>query len=44
MSQWIWNDVSLEVDMSDIDFVESYEKAFAKMEEEEDNEEETVEE
>lgn len=35
MSQWIWNDVELEVNMSDVDFTERYEKALKKMEEEE---------
>lgn len=35
MSQFIWNDVELEVNMSDIDFVEKYEKALDKMDKEE---------
>jgi hypothetical protein len=35
MSQFIWNGVELEVNMGDIDFTEKYEKAFTKMEKEE---------
>ena len=31
MSLWKWNDVELEVDMSDADFLETYEKAFHAM-------------
>ena len=37
MSRWIWNDVELEVNMGDVDFVEKYEKAFTKMEKTEDD-------
>ena len=32
MSLWKWNDVELEVDMEDVDFLEKYEMAFQKME------------
>lgn len=31
MSLWKWNDVELEVDMEDADFLEKYEKAFDAM-------------
>lgn len=31
MSQWIYNDVELEVDMEDVEFQEKYEAAFSKM-------------
>ena len=32
MSLWEWNDVELEIDMDDVDFLEKYENAFANME------------
>lgn len=32
MSLWKWNDVELEIDMEDVDFLERYENAFANME------------
>lgn len=35
MSLWKWNDVELEVDMEDVEFLERYEAAFKKMEESE---------
>ena len=31
MSLWKWNDVELEVDMEDVDFLEKYEMAFQNM-------------
>lgn len=31
MSLWKWNDVELEIDMEDYDFLEKYEKAFEAM-------------
>lgn len=33
MAKWKWNDVELEVDLEDADFIERYEKAFNRMEE-----------
>ena len=30
MSLWKWNDVELEINMSDVDFTERYEKAFER--------------
>jgi len=35
MSQWKWNNVELEVDMEDYDFMMKYNDAFKKLEEEE---------
>lgn len=35
MSLWKWNDVELEVDMEDFDFLQKYEDAFKKLEIEE---------
>lgn len=32
MSLWKWNDVELEIDMEDVDFLEKYEKAFSALE------------
>lgn len=32
MSLWKWNDVELEIDMEDYDFLQKYEMAFAAME------------
>ena len=32
MSQWKWNDVELEIDMEDYDFLKKYEDAFRHME------------
>lgn len=32
MSLWKWNNVSLDIDMGDVEFQEKYEKAFQKME------------
>lgn len=32
MSLWKWNDVELEIDMEDYDFLQKYEKAFASLE------------
>lgn len=32
MSQWKWNDVELEIDMEDYDFLKKYEDAFKHME------------
>ena len=32
MSQWKWNNVPLEIDMNDADFIERYENAFEKLE------------
>ena len=31
MSLWEWNDVELEIDMEDYDFLQKYEKAFETM-------------
>lgn len=31
MSSWKWNDVELEIDMEDYDFLEKYERAFEAM-------------
>ena len=31
MSLWKWNDVELDIDMEDADFIEKYEKAFNEM-------------
>ena len=31
MSLWKWNDVELEIDMEDYDFLQKYEKAFDVM-------------
>lgn len=35
MTVWKWNDVELEIDMEDVEFLEKYENAFEIMEEEE---------
>ena len=35
MSLWKWNDVELEIDMEDYDFLQKYEKAFASLEKKE---------
>lgn len=35
MSLWKWNNVELEIDMEDVDFVKRYEEAFEKMGKEE---------
>ena len=32
MSQWKWNEVELEIDMEDYDFLQRYQEAFKKME------------
>ena len=32
MSQWKWNDVELEIDMDDVEFLERYEKVFESIE------------
>ena len=32
MSQWKWNDVELEIDMDDVEFLERYEKVFENIE------------
>ena len=31
MAKWKWNDVELDIDLEDADFVEKYEKAFNRM-------------
>ena len=35
MSLWKWNDVELEIDMEDYDFLHKYEKAFETLEKKE---------
>lgn len=35
MSLWKWNDVELEIDMEDYDFLQKYEQAFASLEKKE---------
>ena len=37
MSQWKWNDVELEIDMDDVEFLERYEKVFESIEPREKN-------
>lgn len=35
MSLWKWNNIELEIDMEDVEFLERYEQAFKKLEERE---------